>query len=91
MQTLALTEHQARRREPRRLRLRLFSVPGRHSAVPRVRAAALKPLVRLVAAPGGGAGLTRRLRVPENLQDSCVAFCVPFNRLAEHSRLRSPG
>jgi hypothetical protein len=90
MQTLALTEHQARRREPRRLRLRLFSVPGRHSAVPRVRAAALKTLVRLVAAPGG-AGLTRRLSVPQNLQDSCVAFCVPFNRLAEHSRLRSPG
>jgi hypothetical protein len=37
MQTLALTEHQARRWEPKRLRLRLFSIPARHARTSRRR------------------------------------------------------
>ncbi len=56
MQTLALTEHQARRREPRRLRLRLFSVPGRHSAFTALVLQAPEALVRLAAAPAAAPG-----------------------------------
>ncbi len=37
MQTLALTSHQARRWEPKRLRLRLFSIPARHARTGRRR------------------------------------------------------
>src|SRR5918912_1591769 len=37
MQTLALTEHPARRWEPKRLRLRLLSIPGRLAAAGRRR------------------------------------------------------
>ena len=37
MQTLALTEHEARRWEPKRLRLRLFSIPARHARTGRRR------------------------------------------------------
>ena len=37
MQTLALTEHPARRWEPKRLRLRLFSIPARHARTGRRR------------------------------------------------------
>jgi hypothetical protein len=37
MQTLALTGHQARRWEPKRLRLRLFSIPARHARTGRRR------------------------------------------------------
>ena len=37
MQTLALTEHEARRWEPKRLRLRLFSMPARHARTGRRR------------------------------------------------------
>jgi hypothetical protein len=31
MQTLAVTSHNARRWKPKRLRLRLLSIPGRHA------------------------------------------------------------
>ncbi|SNR66151.1 transposase, partial [Blastococcus mobilis] len=37
MQTLALTGHQARRWEPKRLRLRLFPIPARHARTSRRR------------------------------------------------------
>ena len=37
MQTLALTRHDARRWEPKRLRLRLFSIPARHARTGRRR------------------------------------------------------
>ena len=37
MQTLALTEHPARRWEPKRLRLRLLSIPARHARTGRRR------------------------------------------------------
>ena len=37
MQTLAMTGHQARRWEPKRLRLRLFSIPARHARTGRRR------------------------------------------------------
>ena len=37
MQTLALTGHDARRREPKRLRLRLLSIPARHARTGRRR------------------------------------------------------
>ena len=37
MQTLALVEHQARRWEPKRLRLRLLSIPARHARTGRRR------------------------------------------------------
>jgi hypothetical protein len=37
MQTLALTGHEARRWEPKRLRLRLFSIPARHARTGRRR------------------------------------------------------
>jgi hypothetical protein len=37
MQTLALTEHEARRWEPKGLRLRLFSIPARHACTGRRR------------------------------------------------------
>jgi hypothetical protein len=37
MQTLALTEHEARRWEPKRLRLRLLTIPARHARTGRRR------------------------------------------------------
>ena len=37
MQTLALTGHDARRWEPKRLRLRLLSIPARHARTGRRR------------------------------------------------------
>jgi hypothetical protein len=37
MQTLALTGHEARRWEPKRLRLRLLSIPARHARTGRRR------------------------------------------------------
>ena len=37
MQTLALTEHDARRWEPKRLRLRLLTIPARHARTGRRR------------------------------------------------------
>jgi hypothetical protein len=37
MQTLALTGHDARRWEPRRLRLRLLAIPARHARTGRRR------------------------------------------------------
>jgi hypothetical protein len=51
MQTLALTGHQARRWEPKRLRLRLFSIPARHARTGRRRLlhlAATAPFTQLV-------------------------------------------
>jgi hypothetical protein len=45
MQTLALAGHEARRWEPKRLRLRLFSIPARHARTGRRR------LLHLAAAP----------------------------------------
>jgi hypothetical protein len=51
MQTLALPGHQARRWEPKRLRLRLFSVPARHARTGRRRLlhlAATAPFTALV-------------------------------------------
>jgi hypothetical protein len=62
MQTLTLTGHQARRWEPKRLRLRLLSIPGRHARTGRRRVLhlaatapftelALDALARLTAPP----------------------------------------
>jgi hypothetical protein len=51
MQTLALSGHQARRWEPKRLRLRLFSIPARHARTGRRRLlhlAATAPFTQLV-------------------------------------------
>jgi hypothetical protein len=51
MQTLALAEHEARRWEPKRLRLRLFSIPARYARTGRRRLlhlAATAPLTALV-------------------------------------------
>jgi hypothetical protein len=53
MQTLALAEHEARRWEPKRLRLRLFSIPARHARSGRRRLlplAATAPFTALVLA-----------------------------------------
>jgi hypothetical protein len=53
MQTLALTGHDARRWEPKRLRLRLFSIPARHARTGRRRLlhlAATAPFTQLVLA-----------------------------------------
>ena len=50
MQMLALTDHQARRWEPKRLRLRLFSIPARHTRSGRrrrLRLAATAPFTSL--------------------------------------------
>jgi hypothetical protein len=51
MQTLALTEHEARRWEPKRLRLRLLTIPARHARTGRRRLlhlAATAPFTALV-------------------------------------------
>jgi Transposase DDE domain group 1 len=70
MQTLALTGHagyeQARRWEPKRLRLRLFSIPGRHARTGRRRflhLAAAAPFTALaLAGLEALSGLTTRVR-----------------------------
>jgi hypothetical protein len=49
MQTLTLTGHEARRWEPKRLRLRLLSIPARHARTGRRRllhVAATAPLLK---------------------------------------------
>ncbi len=67
MQTLALTGHEARRWEPKRLRLRLLSIPGRHARTGRRRLLhlaatapytelALAALARLTAPPAAAPG-----------------------------------
>ena len=70
MQTLALTGHDGRRWEPKRLRLRLFSIPARHARTGRRRLLhlaatapfttlalqALAALPRLTAAPAAAPG-----------------------------------
>jgi Transposase DDE domain group 1 len=70
MQTLALTGHDGRRWEPKRLRLRLFSIPARHARTGRRRLLhlaatapfttlalqALAALTRLTAAPAAAPG-----------------------------------
>jgi hypothetical protein len=70
MQTLALPGHEARRWEPKRLRLRLFSIPARHARTGRRRLLhlaatapftaltlqALATLTRLTAAPAAAPG-----------------------------------
>jgi hypothetical protein len=51
MQTLALTGHDARRWEPKRLHLRLFSIPARHARTGRKRLlhlAAAAPFTKLI-------------------------------------------
>src|SRR5215218_6819384 len=49
MQTLALVEHQARRWEPKRLRLRLLSIPARHARTGRRRLLHLAPTAPFTA------------------------------------------
>jgi hypothetical protein len=69
MQTLALHEHQARRWEPKRLRLRLFSIPARYARTGRrllhlaatapftaLALEALAELTRLTATPRAASG-----------------------------------
>jgi Transposase DDE domain group 1 len=70
MQTLALHEHEARRWEPKRLRLRLFSIPARYARTGRRRLLhlaaaapftalaleALAELTRLTATPRAASG-----------------------------------
>ena len=70
MQTLALTGHDARRWEPKRLRLRLLTIPARHARTGRRRLLhlaatapftalalqALDTLTRLTAAPAAAPG-----------------------------------
>jgi hypothetical protein len=68
LQTLALAGHEARRWEPKRLRLRLFSIPARHALTGRRRLLHLTPTAPFTAlalqALDGLARLTRPAVAP---------------------------